>query len=240
MNLVIWMYWEGKCPPWVKACQRTILEHGPLVRLLAPADFDRLWKSDRDIDLKRLYVSHRADFIRAYLLARHGGIWVDSDCIVLQDLHPLLEMLRTHEFLGYRNPQGQLANNFMGARSHSAIAETYYQTVCQILRSKQPLQWLTLGSNALDRVVRETDAKWLCLDRDRIEPIAWSEPHRFFKRGNLEVHEEALTKHAYCYMLSRHMINAYKKDHPHENLMADDSFFTFLLRRAFTKGAAGK
>lgn len=240
MTLTIWMYWEGKRPPWIEACQRTIFAHGPDVRLLSAADFDRLWKSERDIDLNRLYVAHRADFIRAYLLARHGGIWIDSDCIVLRDLRPLAELLQAHEFMGYRNPQGLVANNFMGARAHSTIAASYYRTVCQVLRSKQPLKWLSLGSHALTDAVHQAEAAWLCLDAKRIEPIAWSEPQTFFQRGTFKAHEGTFNSQAYCYMLSRHMINRYKKDHPGATLMAQDSFFTFLLKKAMTKGAGRK
>src|SRR5262249_49751146 len=27
MTLPVWLYWEGTCPEWIKACQRTIFPH---------------------------------------------------------------------------------------------------------------------------------------------------------------------------------------------------------------------
>ena len=232
MNLTVWMYWEGKVPEWVQACQRTVSVHVDDVQLLNPGDFDRLWNSDRDIELTRLYVAHRADYIRAFLLAKYGGLWIDSDCIVLKNLQPLLNSLERYDFIGYKNLEGLVANNFMGARPTSKIATTYYRRVCHILRSHQPRSWLTLGSHALSDVIQRLAVPWLCLETELIQPVNWSNPGDFFIRRGPKGHERILNRRAYCYMISRHMVQGWQKNHPNSNLMADETFFTFLLRKA--------
>jgi hypothetical protein len=88
MALPVWMYWEGSCAGWIRACQETVFRHGGDVRLLGPRDLDHLQHVDRDLDLSRLHVAHRADYIRAFLLARYGGLWIYSACIVLRPLGP--------------------------------------------------------------------------------------------------------------------------------------------------------
>jgi hypothetical protein len=41
--------------------------------------------------------------IRSMLIARHGGMWLDSDAIVLHDLNWMFELLQTYEFVCFNN-----------------------------------------------------------------------------------------------------------------------------------------
>ena len=68
VTLPVWLYWEGECADRIKACRQTIFAHAADVRLLTPETFAQLWDVDRDIDLTKLHVAHRADFIRALSL----------------------------------------------------------------------------------------------------------------------------------------------------------------------------
>src|SRR5215469_8867615 len=144
MNLPIWLYWEGDMPAWISKCHETIFAHGDNVQLIDPVKFDALRDRDRDIDLSKLCTAHRADFIRAFLLAKFGGLWIDSDCIVMQSLIPLLQAANEYDFIGYKERGGYVSNNFMAAKPGSIIAASYYKCICAILRSGQKIEWLTL------------------------------------------------------------------------------------------------
>lgn len=233
MTLPVWMYWEGESPEWIKACQRTVRAHAPDVRLIDADDFDRMRDIDRDIDLSRLCTAHRADFIRAFLLARHGGLWVDSDCIVLRSLEPFFDALTRHDFLGYKERQGHIANNFMGAPAGSRNASVYYGRVCEILRSGKRLEWLSLGSYALTETIQTSGVAWHRVGYDLIQPICWSYPAAFFAVGDRAAHERGFNERAFCYMLSNNMIQGYQAEHAEQSLTAEDTFFSFLLSRAF-------
>ena len=125
MNGPVWLYWEGPLPDWIAACRQTIFAHCPDVRLLDWTTFDQLWDSDRDLDIHRLSVAHRADFIRAFLLARIGGLWIDSDCLVMRDLQPVFDLLETHDFVAHAERQGHISNGFIAAAPDSVIARAY-------------------------------------------------------------------------------------------------------------------
>jgi hypothetical protein len=51
----VWMYWEGRCPEWIRQCQQTVYKHAQDVRLLSHEDFDKLRDVDRDIALEHLH-----------------------------------------------------------------------------------------------------------------------------------------------------------------------------------------
>jgi hypothetical protein len=229
-----WQFWTGTKQTWVGLCQQTVQKHCPNVVLLDEAAWQKLWTEDRDIDLGRLYIAHKADFIRAYLLAHHGGMWVDSDCLFMRDIHPLLEVTKLWDFCGYRESSGQVTNNFMIAPLGSVLMDRYYKKVCKILREHQAanrkLDWLTIGANALSSVVDGRDRPWLRLDRELIQPICWSQPGRYFNTGTAEEHAKNEYPHAFCHMLSGHMVNN------GSGLLHPNTLFRHLLTRSLGEG----
>lgn len=229
-DLPVWLYWEGDLPEWISKCQRTVFKHALNVRLLTPIEFNEMRVNDSDIRIEDLHVAHRADYIRAFLLARFGGLWVDSDCIVLKSLQPLVDLLNEYEFLGYRERSGEVTNNFMGASVNSSIAINYYKLVCNILRSEQPIEWLTLGSKALTRTLNESGKPWYEMNVDQIQPVCWSNPSAFFQKREDKDHQNTLNAKSYCYMLSANMIRGYHSENQNSNMLDNDTFFSYLLR----------
>ena len=230
--LPIWTYWEGPCPEWINACSRTISAFSPQLIHLSPETFDRLWDRDRDINLKQLHAPHRADFVRAFLLWRYGGLWIDSDCLVMQPLKSILNLLNHHDFVGHRERAGLISNAFIAARPNSEIAAKFYRRVCGILRRRQPLAWNAIGADPLSAIVAENSEGWHELPCERVQPVCWSQPEKFFEIKKTSEHERVFDPDAICYMLSNGAVNNYLAKHPGSDLMQSDTFFSFLLGRA--------
>lgn len=232
MTLPVWMYWEGPCPEWIRECQDTVFRHGGDVRLLGPADFDRIRDVDRDIDLTGLRIAHRADFIRAFLLATYGGIWVDSDCIVMHSLDPVIELLTEYDFVAHFERFGRVSNGFLASRPGGTIARSYYSRLCHILRSGKPLWWLALGAEALMATLGETPEPWYRLACELVQPVCWSEPEAFFRTGPDSLHASLFNPRSICYMLAHNMIQWYITEHPGADLTTPGTFFSYLLERS--------
>lgn len=237
MSLPVWMYWEGPCPEWVRACQQTVFRHGRAVRLLGPEEFDAMRDTDRDIDLSDLRVAQRADFVRAFLLARYGGLWVDSDCVVMKSLDSVLRYLYEYEFVAHFERFGRISNGFIASRPGGEIATAYYHRLCDILRAGKPLWWLALGAEALMGTLDQTSQSWYRLSCELVQPVCWSEPSDFFRIAPREVHEESFNHRSVCYMLANNMIRWYVAEHPTVDLLAAGTFFNFLLERS--SGSSG-
>ena len=233
----VWAYWEGPCPQWIRACLRTLGAASPSLRLLTPESFDRLRDSDRDIDLSRLQVAHRADFVRLYLLQRFGGLWVDADCLAMQPLQGVLDLLQLHETIGHRERSGLVSNGFLAARADSRIVGSVYQRVCAILRSQRALGWTSLGSEPLTAAVAENASGWHELPCERVQPICWSRPEAFFEERSTTLHAQAFDAQALCYMLSNHQIGKYLASRPKADLMKPGTFFSFLVQRTMKPAA---
>ncbi len=231
-KLPVWFYWEGKRPQWIELCHQTIVANSPETRFLTPEIFAEMWTEDCDIDLSHLYVAHRADFIRAYLLAKFGGLWIDADCIVTQDLSGLIEKLGEVDFIAHRERSGYFANCFMGAKKDSVIAAELYARICRFLRENRRISWLEIGSKPLTEILHTTDAPFLEIECERIQPICWSQPEKFFALGNRAEHERNFNENAICYMLSNGAVINYQNKNPNADLTAENSFFSYAVRRA--------
>lgn len=235
--LPVWMYWEGPCPEWIKRCQQTVFACARDVRLLSPADFEKLWDSDRDIDLSRLHPAQRADFARAFLLARYGGLWLDSDCVVMQPLEAVLEALQDYDFIAHRERTlGAWANDFIGAVPGSRIAAAFYERVCRTLRSRKKIGWLDLGVEALNPTLKTTAASWLEIKVERIQPLCWSRYAPFLEIKAAAEHAQNLDRRAICYMMSNHtMQRELRLADLSERLLRPGTFFNYLLEQANTR-----
>jgi len=224
----VWAYWEGPCTPLIELCLETLRRHFG-ARVLDRPDFDGMWSEDRDLDLERLYVAHRADFVRAYLLRHHGGIWVDADCIALRPLDELAPLLARHDLLAYREPAGGITNNFLFGRAGSTAVRAFYAAVVDRLRAGRPLQWLELGGLPLTRILGDTEMNTALLPTCRIMPVCWSRSERFLLD---ELMAEDPATPPFCYMLSNHSLPAWAKAASRSELLCSPTLIGRLLRRA--------
>jgi hypothetical protein len=111
----LWMYWEGPMPGYIDLCCRTVRAHAARVELLDRAAFETLYRHDRDLPIDTLPLAQKADFIRAYLLVHHGGLYIDADCVVLGALDPVFDLADEAEFVGFRDSLGHMSNSFMAS-----------------------------------------------------------------------------------------------------------------------------
>jgi len=231
----IWSYWEGPCPDWVRACRRSFMKHLPQLRLLDPESFEALRRGDADqgIGLTHLHVAHRADFIRAWLLQRHGGLWIDADCLVMQPLDEVLALQQQHDFIAHRAREGVLSNAFIGAAPGSRIARAYYERVRTIVARKLRFSWNWLGGDLLTEVCRQHPGLLHELPCERVQPICWSRPQDFLAQRSAAEHETLVDARAWTYMLSNvELGKRFPEAAAHGGLLAERSFFMHLLRRS--------
>jgi hypothetical protein len=232
----VWTYWEGVMPEWIRLTLGTITSHAEIHKHIDPEQFDSLWDCDRDIKISSLYVAHRADFIRAFLLWRYGGLWIDADCIVLKPLAQIIEPLMNIDFAVFSHANGRLGNSFIYAAPDSHVAAAYFERVKLLLRCGGKRTWRSLGGDAIERAIESSDRKVHFFPQHLIQPIMWHEPLRYFVVARESRHAARFQKSAICYMLSNHAIKKYRRKDPDADLTRDGSFFNYLVAQASVAG----
>jgi tetratricopeptide (TPR) repeat protein len=246
----VWGYWEDvggrPRPAFIAACQDTIRAHGLDVRILSPAEFEEIrGDQDRDIDLSRLSVEHRADYIRAFLLKERSGLWLDSDCIVLRSLEPLLDRLEECDFLAYFDRTNYPQNNLLGSRPGSVTALAFYLHIVGTLRSehryadvawaRSEANWDGIGGDVLAYFLWNTEQTRYLLPWNAVLPVI---PPDFkevlYARGTPEQHAVKWDPEMVCMMLSYNWLRPLEAENP-GGLMAPDSFFRYLVDRSLAE-----
>ncbi len=233
--LPIWLFWEGEAPAYIRVCLEIVRRYHPDAQILDRAGFDRLWQHDRDLDIDRLSLNHQSDFARAYLLAHHGGLYVDADCVLFRSLAPVLELARRHGFVGYREPFGFMSCNFIAAEPGSAVARVHYNRVVARLRRPEPLLWLDLASVQMEVAMANAGETAAILPTHEIMPIPFAAVGELLARRSDVEHRTHFATDCRCYMLANHTLNTHPETYrliglPRADLLADDSFLAFLFR----------
>jgi len=150
----------------------------------------------------------------------------------MRPLDTVREALAAHGFVAHQDRQGYYPNGFLAAAPGSVIADRFYRAVAARLRSRKPLDWISLGGEPLTRLLRDRGATFHELPCTAIQPICWSRPETFFKQGDETEHAASFDPEATTYMLSNTQVRAYCQDHPRADLLAPRSFFSFVLGKS--------
>lgn len=188
MNL--WAYWEGDMPRHIQlclaslqqACRETefcLVTPGNLHEYLGPGDLHANFRDLRE-------PAHRADCVRAALLARHGGFYFDADTIGLADPAPLASDHQLVYCTWTKSPR-RVLNGYVYARPGSLLAEMWRADVNdRLARGVRGLPWTALGEMILtpwvDRFIQGDPSCVREIPRETFLPVDVDmEPHVFFE-----------------------------------------------------------
>lgn len=133
-NRTIWIYWDdlSKVPEYVKICKETMEKNKGLFDIVVLSE-----KNIRDYieipSITKTFHHHcqRADYYRIKLLEKYGGIWIDYDTVILDDISFLSEKIDQGLFI-----QGLRKNNgFIGCLTGHEIIEKASYHVDNVISS---------------------------------------------------------------------------------------------------------
>ena len=107
-NKNIWLYWENKPgrkkPDYLNLCFKSVEKNCSRnfnINLLDENSVKEYLPDLRNDLNEKLNIPQKTDYIRLKLLHLYGGIWLDSDIIILKDLSEIIKKLDTHDFVGF-------------------------------------------------------------------------------------------------------------------------------------------
>ena len=188
----VWTYWEyknrrGARPAYLDLCTESVRGHlGPLTLELVDQDSIFEWLPDLDADTWRRLPgpSWRSDYGRARLGARYGGIYLDVDCVVVDDLGRLLEPLGRCDFASWgREAGGRMYDGLFAARPGARLLEEWAEAQDRALHEVADwtrLPWSFLGQDLLGPVASRVEYHNYPLAT--IAPVMWYEWRRFLSK----------------------------------------------------------
>jgi hypothetical protein len=214
MNIV-WTYWEDRpgvpTPPHILLC-REILDYKCKeceVRLVTPVnvhqylpDLDpRIWRISLE-NQEQNPIAIRCDFIRAFLLERFGGLYVDADCIALRDYAEAFRASAGYEFFAMRRisaKSNHISIGFYGTQSNGKVITAYAEALRKILKEKTQFKWAEVGAHLLTPIVDQHLDSVFLFREEQIHPIV-AEKQELLVATDKEV-DDLVPKEALCLML---------------------------------------
>ena len=168
----------------------------------------------------------------------YGGMWLDSDAIVLNDLNWLFEYLKTYEFVGFNNagrlqPDPPLVriNCFLSRPNGRIIRE--WVRLQHLKFPKTTFDWNEIGAGLLTPICLENKQFVNILPFERICPIPSGEVETFTSKDDARA--EQILEECFIVMLSNRMLHI--RNSPLQQLTVDqiaagDYLLAKILRKA--------
>lgn len=190
MSRTIWQYWEtrGTKPGFVDGLLDLARRNSGCDVIQVTPETLSSYLPDLPEDLFRIEaLAHKADMIRTLLVARHGGMWLDSDAIVLRDLNWLFNLLDEQEFVGF-NDGGRLTearpwvriNCFLSRAGGTVVSEWVRRQHAKFPRTQY--EWTEIGSDIVHPLCLEHRDRVNILPFELISPVPWDQVQAFAQK----------------------------------------------------------
>jgi hypothetical protein len=179
MERNVFLYWVGKEYKLVSILRNLIYLHskngkGYTVHLINESNIHEYIKELPDC-FYQLCPSNQADFVRVNVIYDYGGIWLDSDTIVLNSLDSLFD-LQNGFFVLENNTR--LCNGIFGAKKNSELMLKWKEQMLFIIKEKKNISWTEIGSNILEKLFKENPGLYdnisIFKGLDTIYPVNWN------------------------------------------------------------------
>jgi len=238
-----WLYWEGPMPPYIRLCADLLLAYNPGAVLFGPDDLPGLgFSEDIQAAISRWHVCQRSDAIRTILLATHGGMWCDIDCIPLRSFHHFARLAQASPagIAAYDSTDNTIGVGFLAARAGGEAISRLQQHVLDVIHSGRSPGWLEVSSEPMTAIIREIGRdKCPIIPLEHVQPISWKDMRLLCGRDADINHRGWVDARpsAYCFMLSNQAIHSdtdIRQLTRHE-LLTSDRLISFLFRESIAR-----
>lgn len=241
MSYKIFQYWEDQFlpdgtvkpkPAYYRLCQETVALHNPETVVVTPESLPDYLGMNPPECLQRLYISHRVDWIRKMLLVKQGGLYVDSDFVCFQNLQSLAGLAETFDFVGYKEWNGGIMDNFMIARRGSSLLQRAADIALGKAQGDQQVSWLAMASEAMEAAFAELkwQIRWIMLPTHLVEPINVMSTSWFFATEHAGPENDPS---CLGYLTSYHSMRTQLSEMSEEQLLRGPTRLSSILRRGF-------
>ncbi len=133
----LWTYWEkinnSPIPPYILLCRKIMQKNCSKYFNVIVLDEKNVYNYLPDLrkDIDNLPIALKTDYIRMFLLSKYGGLWVDADTIIMNDLEYIHNLLDENiDFIGFGctgnkcfgiDGYGRPSNGVMGSKKNGLL-----------------------------------------------------------------------------------------------------------------------
>lgn len=183
MERNIYLYWIGKEYKLISILRKLIYLHstngiGYKIHLLTDKNINDYIHDIPDY-FSNLCPAHQADFVRVNVICNYGGIWLDSDIIVIDSLDSLFDFIETKNGFFIKENNYILCNGIFGSRPNTSIMiewKTQMRFLLDIKLGK--INWCEIGNELLQSIYNNNNDLYdnykIFNGLDNLYPVNWN------------------------------------------------------------------
>jgi hypothetical protein len=123
--------------------------------------------------------AHQADFVRVNVICDYGGIWLDSDTLVLDSLDSLFDFIETNNGFFIKENNEILCNGIFGSKPNTPLMIEWKKQVQILLDAKLGrINWTDIGNLMLENIYNKNidlyDNYKIFNGLNNIYPVNWA------------------------------------------------------------------
>ena len=261
MNKTVWIYWQNmkgvvRPPAYIELSRWTMLHNlkdcnlaivtpdnvemylPGVTNLIKDIQIDVLGRADR---FKRRFkndsrknLAVKTDVIRALLLQKYGGLYIDADAIVFKDLTYYFDLIAKKGFAGVRRSsegKDHISVGFYGSEPHGQVISNYVAAIKLALTKKHEFAYNDLGGQLLTKSYLAASDSATLISEKEIQPVTFEHARNVFPSAEIEV-DTRLEHDQKIMMLFNGPFHNELKDLSIDELYFSDTFVGKCFRRA--------
>jgi hypothetical protein len=157
MERNLFLYWVGKEYKLISILRNLIHLHstsgkGYTVKLINRTNLKE-YVSDIPEYFDTLLPAHQADYVRVNVICKYGGIWLDSDTLVLDSLDTLFDIIDTNDGFFIKQNNTCIWNGIFGSKPETLLMQKWRDEIKLILDVKKAkISWTEIGNTFLTNI----------------------------------------------------------------------------------------
>ena len=181
-----------------------------------------------------------SDAIRTILLANHGGMWCDIDCIPLRPFHHFAQLAETSPsgIAAYDSTDNTIGVGFLAARAGGEAISRMQEYVMEVSRSGRAPGWLEVSSEPMTRIVGDIGRENCpIIPLEHVAPVLWRDQYVMYGRDIDANHRGWVDPQpsTYCFMLSNQALGDEVRRMTRHELLTSDRLISFLFRESVAR-----
>jgi hypothetical protein len=177
----IYLYWVGKEYKLIQILRNLIYLHstngnGYKVNLITSTNINEYIK-DLPEYFYKLCPAHQADYVRVCVICDYGGIWLDSDTLVLSSLDYLFDLVNNKNGFFIKENNKILCNGIFGSKANTPLMIEWKKLMKTKLDNNIKIVWCDIGNNMLKYIFDTNKQLYMNYEiyngLDNMYPVNW-------------------------------------------------------------------
>lgn len=178
----VYIFWTGKEYTLISMLRKLMYLHsnngiGYNVKLITHSNI-KDYIADIPEYFYKLLPAHQADFVRVHVICDYGGIWLDSDTLVIDKLDSLFDLIKNKEGFFIKENNTILWNGIFGSKKQTNLMIEWKKRLTTILNQKKnKIAWSEVGCQMLQSMYNKTPSLYndykIFEGLDNMYPVNW-------------------------------------------------------------------